>query len=75
MNMVGHQTKRIHFALKGFFELGQVIEVVKVVILTGKNCLAIVPTLNDMVRIIGQDYAGFSWHAGRVARFRLNGNK
>jgi hypothetical protein len=62
MNMVGHQTIGVHLAPKLSFPLLECIEIIEVIVIPSKNGLAIMTSLDDMVRVIWENETGLSRH-------------
>jgi len=48
-----------------FSQIGQIVKIISFV---GKNRLAVMAALNEMVRVVGDDDASSSEHARKVAR-------
>ena len=63
MDMIGHQAECVNFTFQLFFPLRQIVEVVKVIIVTGKNGLPVMATLDNVVGIVGNDGTCGSGHA------------
>ena len=57
MHMIGHEAEGVNLATELTFPLGEVVEVIAVVVLGGKDRLSVMTALNDMVGIIGDDDA------------------
>ena len=66
MHMVGHQAVCIDLAIVGGLPGGEIGEVIAVVVGVGKDRLAIVTTLDDVVGIVGEGDARCSWHGDSV---------
>jgi hypothetical protein len=56
--MVGHEAESKNLAVQRLFPFCQIIQVIAVVIITGKDRLMIVATVNDVVRVVGHDDTG-----------------
>jgi len=57
VNMVGHQTERVHFTFKFLFPLGEVVEVIAIVVFAGKYRLPVMSALHDVMGSVGDDDA------------------
>ena len=68
MNVIGHQAKRINLTFELVLPLRKVVEIKKVVVITGKDGLAIMTTLDDVVRIVGKDDSCGSGHIAYLSR-------
>ena len=54
--MVGHQTVSVNRTTKLAFAYNQVCPVIVVVVITDKNGLPVMTSLNDMMGRVGQNY-------------------
>jgi len=68
--MVRHQAECINFAFIEIFPFSQVIKIVTIVIVQGKNRLAIMATLDDVMGIVRYDDSGCSGMGGRYQNQR-----
>jgi hypothetical protein len=62
MNMICHQAVGMYLALKFCFPLLKSVEIIEKVIVSGKHSLSVMPTLDDMMWTVWQDYTGMSRH-------------
>ncbi len=60
--MIGHQTKCVHFHVVVTLPALQGVEVIRVIVLLGKDDLSVMTPLDDMVGTVGNDQAGLSRH-------------
>ena len=62
--MVCHQAVGVHLNTIPGFELGQRFEIALKITRFGKDDLAIMPTLDDMMWVVRQDGSAGPWHGG-----------
>jgi hypothetical protein len=51
--VIGHEAEGVDPTFELLFPLGQVVEVVAVIIIAGKNRLTVVAALDDVVGVVG----------------------
>ena len=66
--MIGHKAEAVHFDIKLRRLFDKVVQIVMVVLSLNENSAAIVATLYDMVRRVGQDNARSARHLDSVLR-------
>lgn len=65
VNMVGQAVCEDLAVVRGF-PGSEIVEVIAIVVRLGKDCLAIMTTLDDVMGIVGKGNAGGSWHGRSV---------
>jgi hypothetical protein len=55
--MVGHHAVRIDLTAKFGFPLAQIVEIIKIVLITGKDFIPVMTALNNMMGVVWKDYS------------------
>ena len=67
--MVRHQTIGVHFAPKLSFPFLERTEIIEIIVIPGKNNLAVMAPLDNMVRVIGENETGLSRHDQLISQW------
>jgi hypothetical protein len=73
--MICHKAIGIDATAKVLFQLSQIPKVIAVIVIGNEDGLPIMPTVDDVVGTVGDDYTTGAWHARYISLERIISNK